>query len=127
MLFSRYLYITLASSMFLFSCGSSPKNESKVIAQAFNRYLYETDVASVIPEGLSKEDSSAFAEKFVSDWEKESVLAATAEKYVSTDEINLDYRVEQYKNDLLIYEYERLKVAEDLDTNVAFEQIKNLL
>lgn len=70
------------------------------------------DLARSMPSGLSAADSTAFADAFVNNWITDRLIMQVAARHIrNTDEI--DRRVEQYRRDLIIWEYRRMAVNAD--------------
>ncbi|HEU4719320.1 MAG TPA: hypothetical protein VFU15_15860 [Bacteroidia bacterium] len=126
---SVFLWGTLA---FCFALSCRPpqddkqetENRGKVIARVFEYKLYEADLREVIPAGLSAEDSTRRAENFINAWVKEKILVHKAELNLGPDQKNIDKQLQDYKNSLIIYAYEKELVRQQLDTVVGDEEIQ---
>lgn len=98
----------------LSSCGKSGRettgNEEEVLLVAGDSVLYLRDVELRIPEGIDATDSAALFQRIVSGWIEGIVLSRlAAEKLPDSDEI--DRRVEEYRNRLIVAEYLRMMEA----------------
>ena len=103
----------------LSSCHLGPVKDEVPVARAFDSYLYRSDLNKVIPVTASPEDSAAIAEKYINKWLHENVLIGQAQLNLSTDQLDVEEKLEQYKNSLLVYAYEQALIDEKLDTNIA--------
>ena len=64
----------------LSSCRNAVEHGGKTpVVQVGNRYLYQEDIASLLPYGLSVADSLAFVRDFTRKWLEEQVLYEKAE------------------------------------------------
>jgi len=95
-----------------------------VIARVHNDYLYESDIRRLVPENLSKLDSIAFVRNYTDQWIKTQLMIRQAEKNLTDRQLNFDRQLEDYKNSLIIYQYETELVRQKLDTLVTEEEIE---
>ncbi len=117
--------LTLALLLLCGGCKyfSSGEGNLKPVARVFDKYLYEDDLLAVIPRGTSKEDSLQIAQTFIDNWIKQNVLIAQAEENLTEEQKNFDIQVENYRNSLLTYNYEKNLIEQKLDTNVSDDEI----
>lgn len=98
--------------------------EEEYVAQVFDAYLFKKDLASQIPAASSSEDSLKRAKTVINNWVKEQVVLHKAQFNIE-DDGRFKAMIEEYKNDLLIYEYENQLVRQELDTAVTEKQMKH--
>lgn len=104
------------------SCSKSP--EGKVIAEAFGHKLYDVELNALISESTTFEDSVFIAKEFINMWLSQQVLLNQAESVLSVSEKDKSKELEQYKNDLLVYEVlNKLSLAE-LDTSFSENELE---
>jgi len=114
------LFLGLAFS----SCGLfNGRNNEKPLARAYGNYLYPSDLAGLVPEGSASEDSSALVKSYIELWLKKKAVMSKAEYNLTAEQKDLQKQIEEYRTSLLIYEYEKLMVAQKLDTMVTESQI----
>lgn len=114
--------LLLLSAAALTSCGG-PKENAEGIAGVGSKVLTAEEVAAAIPLGLPAEDSVRMAAEFVDQWIINELLGEVAEKnIVNLDEI--DRLTEEYRRNLIIDEYRRLKLAQDTSLAVTRPQIE---
>ncbi len=99
-------------------------NKGKIIASVFEYKLYAADVHDVIPPGLSSDDSARRAENFINSWVKEKLLVHKAEANLGKDQKNVEKQLQDYRNSLIIYAYEKELVRQRLDTVVSDDEIQ---
>lgn len=99
------------------SCGNEASGE-KVLARVGDAYLYASDL-----EGMpATNDSIGFVRNYTRNWINNQVLVqATSSNAESTSEI--DRKVEKFRQDLLLAEYEKQFLAKKLDTTVTEKQV----
>lgn len=81
------------------------------MAQVGNYYLYQEDIALLLPYGVSVEDSIEFVRDFTRKWLEEQVLYEKAEHNIRGDE-RIERMVEEYRRTLVLNSYEQLLIAQ---------------
>jgi hypothetical protein len=110
--------------LLLVSCGNGHRrNDEKPIARAYNNYLYPSDLTGLVSEGMSPEDSTALIKSHIELWLKRKAVVNKAEFNLTMAQRDLAQKIEEYRSSLLIYEYEKLMVAQKLDTIVRESEI----
>ncbi len=117
------IFILLIIFFSIISCSN--KKEDIKIARVNDKYLYLSDLSEVYPDNLSKKDSIAFVKNFIDKWIKQAVFANKAELNLHDSLKNFELRLEEYKNSLLIYEYQKEYIKQNLDTNISETDIDN--
>ena len=120
----RNLYIIAIISVVLpalSSCRaiSSFLGSDDVVAVVGSDKLYREDIESLIPKGLSSEDSLRLASQYINSWASDRVYLKIAEEQLSKSEKDVTKELEEYRRSLLKYRYEQLYVNERLDTAVS--------
>lgn len=123
-----YLPLFIFSFTFLLigcknNSGSEP--ESNAIARVRNTYLYEEDIRGLVSKETSREDSVKIIENYINSWVKETLLLLQAEENLPENKKDFSKQIEAYRRSLIIYEYEKALVAQQLDTNITFQEIEN--
>ena len=96
-------------------------DESPVVARAYSHELHRSDLAGLVPPGVSAEDSMAIVNNYVDQWIRQMVVLSKAEKNVKKD---FSRELNEYRNSLLTYAYERQIVDQLLDTVVTPRQMR---
>lgn len=81
-------------------------------------------LAEAIPDGLTPEDSAAFADRYIRSWARDMLLMDRAEKGLSKEEKDVTAQLEDYRRTLLNHRYEQKYIAEHLDSLVTREEIE---
>jgi hypothetical protein len=110
------------------ACGNDPaaevKDKGKIIATVYTYNLYERDLSSAVPPGLTPEDSARRAENFINSWVREMLLLSKAENNLPANDPEMEQKLRAYKNSLIIYAYETELVHQKLDTVVSDTEIE---
>lgn len=103
---------------------SSLLHDQGVVAQAEGVKLYRAELDALIPKGLSPEDSTELARKYITTWASDLIYQKVAQQQLSKSERDVTKELEDYRKSLLKYRYEQLYVNERLDTAVADELVE---
>jgi hypothetical protein len=114
-----FILIFLASCSYFFD----RKNE-RVLARVYDDYLYESDLKEVVPPGTAPEDSAILARNFIDAWVRQKLLIRQAQNNLTEEQMDFTRQLENYKNSLLIFEYEHELVNQKLDTIISDEEIE---
>ncbi len=107
------------------ACGKKVSNSTEEVLAEYNgKFLYKTDIPEDIL-GKFKEggDSTGLLKSFIDKWLENQVMVAIAEENLSDAEKNKEKLIEDYRNSLLIYEYQQKLMRENLDTAVTESEI----
>ncbi len=124
--------VFLWGTLVLFLAGScTPRAEEekvidkgKIVARVFEYKLYSSDLREVIPVGIAADDSARRADNFINSWVKERLLVHKAETNLGKAQKDVEKQLQDYRNSLIIYAYEKELVRQKLDTVVTDEIIQ---
>ena len=105
-------------SSLLTSCGQS--DQSPVVASVYSHELRASDLEGLVGEGVSPEDSAAIVSAYIEQWIRQTVVLVKAEKNVTED---FTAQLNEYRNSLITYAYERQIIDQLLDTSVSADEI----
>lgn len=110
---------------FAAGCREVPRypGGGRVLAEAAGRKLYLRDTRTVVPGGMTGEDSAAFMQRYVDKWVRRQLKLQEAERLFSESERDIDSQVEEYRQALLIRKFDQHLIDERLDTLVSAEEI----
>lgn len=97
--------------------------KGEVVARVGDAKLKVEELQKAIPNGISAEDSLAFAKQYIDSWALDQVIMDVAKAQLSAEELDVSDELEAYKRSLLKYRYEQLYVNQRLDTLVSQDQI----
>ena len=116
----KYLSYLLIFSIFL-SCSTD--QEESYLASYKEDYLTIEKVTLEMPDNVS--DSASYVSEYVNKWLRDKVVVNKAKLYVDEQEISLLESVEKYKNNLLIYRYQKELIDNQFDTTVNKSDIQS--
>ena len=112
--------LILSATALLIACSNN--NKGKAIARVFDEYLYESDIQGLVSPDISPDDSAAIVSNYIKQWIQQMVVLEKAKNNISDD---FEKELQNYKNSLITYNYERLIVEQQLDTNVPDSAVRN--
>lgn len=116
-----YPYIFLFLFLWSGCKNSSSRQSDQTLAKAGSRVLFLSDVEDIFPVFSDAEDSIIFVNHFVDQWIRKTILLEEAENYLPK-EMNIDKLVQDYKESLIIHNFEKQIVHEKLDTSVSTDE-----
>ncbi len=114
----------LLMTVWMLACtpaGTSGSGE--VLVRVYDKYLYASDLEGVIPQGASARDSLTAVRAFIQNWVDKELIVQKAEENLPDEYQDFSDRLEEYRNSLIIFEYEKMLVRQELDTNISMEAI----
>jgi hypothetical protein len=126
----KRIAIALLLFIFLNSCNYFKMQEeeveitSDVVAIVNEKKLYKNDLSSILPEDISKEDSTILVRSFINNWALKQILLQKAESNYSLEEVNeIETLVKDYRESLLINNYKEILIKQQLDTVIKEDEI----
>ena len=108
------------------ACNKATFSDSdRVVARAYDEYLYLSDIAKLIPADSDAPDSLAFVQNYVNNWVRKQILLNQAEDNLAADQKDFSRQLEDYRNSLIIFEYESELIRQKLDTTVSSQEIED--
>jgi hypothetical protein len=115
----RLLVILLLFS----SCLRGPERGRVPLARVNNTYLYADEVAGMIPAGMSSDDSLALLKTYVNSWIEQQLVLDDASRNLSARQKDFNEKIKEYRNSLLIFEWEKQILNNQMDTVVTQQQL----
>ena len=94
------------------------------VARAFDKYLFPENLAGIVPPNSSRKDSLTVIKNYIDNWIHQQVVLHKAESNLDENKKNVDEKLEEYRNSLIRYAYEKALVEQRLDTNVSEKEIE---
>jgi len=116
----RYSFSIIAIFFLLTIVGCNKRFTAKdhdTLVKIGNKVLNRSGVEENIPAGLSKEDSVLAAEHYIHSWVSNVLIYNIALRNLN-DRDNIDRLVEDYRQSVLIYQYEEQLVNEKLSNDI---------
>ena len=108
--------------LFFMACNSL-SSEDKLLVSLYDKDLYFSEISNSLPE--DKTDSTAFVQSYIDSWIKKQLLVAQAEMNLTDALKDVEDRIDDYRNSLLIYAYQQELIKQNFDTLVSKEEIQN--
>lgn len=118
--------LPLLAVLLLSGCDVLPwaKSNEDVLAKAHSKYLYASEIQGLIKPGTPPQDSITIVSNYINSWVRQQLLLYQAEKNLTQGQKNFEKQLEDYRNSLIIYEYESNLVRQKLDTVVSMVEIQ---
>ncbi len=94
------------------------------LARVYDEYLYENDVAEILPPGLGENDSLAFLQNYITTWAKDQLMIYKAQYNISDSDPEFERKIQDYRNDLLKFKYRQEFLRKNLDTSFSKKEIQ---
>jgi hypothetical protein len=115
----RYLALIL---LMWSACGKQHAEEP--LARVNDHYLYISDLSERLRQRAALQDSMVYLKSLVQDWIRQQVLLDRSLKELPRNMQDKNRQIEDYRNSLLIYDYQKLLIDRSLDTVVKAEEIR---
>ncbi len=120
---NRWPFFVLPIISIVILLGCRNEKEEQIVASAYDYKLLYEDLAREVPEVLHGRDSIIFVQNYINRWMQEKVLLYQSEQNLGDDEMNIEKKIEKYRNSLLIFNYQKKFVQQNLDTIVSEQEI----
>jgi len=95
-------------SALLAACGNSTdKTGDEPLVKIYDKKLTKGMVYQAVPNSLTADDSTVFAQDYVNRWIRSELLLSKAELNLTPDEKNVEHLMEEYRRSLLIHQYQQ--------------------
>jgi len=109
--------------VFVFFCFFSCQNSSsdKIIAEVYDYKLFYEDILDNLPSYVT--DTNSYISNFIDNWVSEKVLLNQALINISDNSKEMENKISDYRNSLLIYEYQQRLIDQNFDTSIVNDEI----
>ena len=119
----RILVLLLITLLGCGACKEQRDHKGKTpLVEVDGNFLYKEDLMSVLPVGLSKDDSILFTEHYIRSWTEEILLYEKAANNIP-DNVDVDKLVENYRRALIMHTYQEELVNQKLANDISEEEI----
>lgn len=118
--------IGLPMQLCLISCREETKDlpKEKPVARVLDAYLYPSDLKNIVPRDISSKDSAQLIKNYIEKWIQDELVLKHAEQNLTTEQLNIDKQMAEYRKNLLIFNYQTELISQKLDTTVTQEDIE---
>jgi len=109
----------------LSSCSFFKKKkmaDADAVARVNDEYLYASDIAT-LTKGYKGNDSIEVLKKYADTWIRKKLLLQKAKENISEDNPAIALKIEDYRETLLLYEYEKALINQKLDTVMRVDEL----
>jgi len=123
----KKVWVCLFGATLCFACTQVPNQQEgekkQLLAKVYNKQLYASDLADILPEAYKPEDSVMVYNAYIENWLRDAVLMHEAEQKISKN-INIDKLVQEYRSTLILHNYEQVIIQSELDSMISQEEIR---
>lgn len=98
---------------------AAPGAGRKAIARVNDVYLYQDELAGIVSDRVSKEDSAVRVQTYIDSWIRKQLLISQAMKTIDINEAEVERKVLEYRYTLIGYEYQNFYINKNLDDSVS--------
>ena len=111
----QQIFLILLLIIFNVSCSKNDKKQ--IIASVNEKNLFLSEVLKEMPNQI--EDSTIFINRFMDLWIRKQLMIYHAEINLSSDLIEYETQIEDYRSSLLIYAYQQELLNQNFDTSIS--------
>ena len=117
----RTIVVIVAGAFLFSSCDYFKSEDPRIpVARVNNSYLYQEDLAALISENTTKEDSTLIVNSYINRWATQQLLMDQAVINISENkQETYNKLVEDYKKDLYTEAYKSSVVLRTLDSTIS--------
>ena len=124
MSFSKLFALIFLTGVVLSSCKDRYDTSDEVLVRVYNDVLLRSELAAKIPFGQSPADSARLADRIIKNWINTKAVLNFAERNLSESQKDFSKQLQEYRNSLVVYAYERELINQKLDTIVSDREMK---
>jgi hypothetical protein len=114
-------FLIIAFLTFTVSCFKS--DNKQIIASVNEKDLLLSEVLKGMPKAT--EDSTFFIERYMNLWIRKQLMIYHAEINLSSDLLNYEAQIAEYRSSLLIYAYQQELINQNFDTSITSKEISD--
>jgi len=119
------LFLSCLFSACSYFARKSEKKTKDALARVFDEYLFPEDLAGIVPPTASRSDSIIVIKNYIDNWIHQQVVLHKAESNLDERKKDVEKQLEEYRNSLIRYAYEKALIDQRLDTNVSDKEIED--
>jgi len=114
-------FLIIAFLTFTVSCFKS--DNKQIIASVNEKDLLLSEVLKEMPKAT--EDSTFFIERYMNLWIRKQLMIYHSEINLSSDLLNYESQIAEYRSSLLIYAYQQELINQNFDTSITSKEISD--
>lgn len=124
MSFSKLFALIFLAGVVLSACKDRYDTSDEVVVRVYNDVLLRSDLTAKMPYGQSEADSTRLADQIIKNWINTKTVLNFAERNLSESQKDFSKQLQEYRNSLVVYAYERELINQKLDTIVSEREMK---
>jgi len=116
--------LVVSCDLIRFKKDTAPGAGRKAVARVNDVYLYQDELAGIVSDRVSKEDSAQRVQTYIDSWVRKQLLISQAMKTIDINEAEVERKVLEYRYTLIGYEYQNFYINKNLDNNVSDADIQ---
>nr|WP_302831556.1 peptidylprolyl isomerase [uncultured Bacteroides sp.] len=117
---------TCLGLLILLFCGACKEQHDHggrtLLVELDGNFLYREDLQSVLPGGLTKDDSLLFAEHYIRNWVEDVLLYEKAQSNIPNNG-EIDKLVENYRKALIMHTYQQELIHQTLSEEISEQEL----
>ncbi|SMG50688.1 hypothetical protein SAMN05661096_03715 [Marivirga sericea] len=93
------------------------------VAKVGSSMLYQKDLTGIVAKDINPKDSANLVNRYVNSWIKKQLLISEASEKINFDQASIERKVLDYRYALMVHEYKKYYVGNNLDTVVTNQEI----
>ena len=111
--------ILLLGVFCLIGCKDERPPQDEILVEAYGHFFLKEELMAQMPQTYNTSDSAKMANEIINNWINQKVILEFAERNIDSEKETFEQKIENYRNSLVIYEYERALINQKLDTNIS--------
>jgi hypothetical protein len=122
----NYFIYLLLPFLIIYSCKNKGKNDlNEPIVKVYDKILYKSDILGLLNNNMSKDDSLNVVQSYINSWTQDQLLLHNATEYIKDSQAEIDKKVEEFKNSLIIHKFKEKLIKVNLDSNINNQLIED--
>ena len=119
-----YRFGLVAMAFALMACQGPSEPEEPPVAKVYNDVLTREDLISKMPLTIPEGDSARVANQIVTNWIHDKAVLNFAKENLTENQKDFTRQLDEYRNSLITYAYERELINQKLDTVISDQKYK---
>ncbi len=99
--------------------------DERPVAKVNEAILYYDDIEAVVKSAGGRKDSADIVRQYIEDWVKRKLMIQKAIVYLPADRVEIEKQVNDYRESLILYAYEKELILQKTDTFFSREELLN--
>lgn len=118
------LTILISSACQFFTNSDAPEViGASPIARVGENYLYDTELQGLVPSRTASVDSANIVKRYINTWIRKQLILKEAEESTAFNEAEIARKMQDYRYQLIVYNYEKKYIEDKLDTAISTQKI----